>query len=81
MLQCAVLFVVVDINGEEDESNDCGDEWNGTQNVIIISVTKFQNTAFDVLDNCHCRALSLRQYVNSNLRKESKIIENVTIPK
>lgn len=81
VLQCAVLFVAVDINGEEDESNDCGDEWNGTQDVIIISVTEFQNTAFDVLDNCHCCALSLRQYVNSNSRKVSKLMKKRDDPK
>jgi len=73
MLQYTVLFVAVHINGDEDDSNDCGDEWNRTQDVIIISITEFQNTAFDVLDNCHCCALSLRQYVNSNLRKEGQL--------
>ena len=57
MMQCAILLVAVDINGEEDESNACGDEWNDTQDVIIISVAEFQKTAFHVLDNCHCCAL------------------------
>lgn len=57
MMQRAVLLIAVDINGEEDESDDCGDERNGTQDGIIISVAEFQDIAFHVLDNCHCRAL------------------------
>ena len=57
MIQCAVLLVAVDIHGEEDKSNDCGDEWNGTQDSIIISVAEFQSIAFHVLDNCHCCTL------------------------
>jgi hypothetical protein len=40
MMQCAGLLIAVDINGEEDESDDCGDEWNGTQDGIIISVAE-----------------------------------------
>ena len=57
MMQCAVLLVAVNINGEEDESNGCRDEWNGTQHGIIISIAEFQYIAFDVLDNCHCCTL------------------------
>ena len=56
MMECAVLLVAVDINGEEDESDDCRDEWNGTQDGIIISVAEFQGIAFYVLDNRHCCA-------------------------
>ena len=81
MVQCAVSLIAVDVDGEEDESKDCREEWKGAEEVIIISFVEFHKTAVDVLKDCHHCALRVVRICEFEFREEedARISENPKI--
>lgn len=64
MMCRAVLLVAVEINSDKDKSRERGEDWKGTEDVVIISVNTFLVIGFKLFIECHlCPLVTMEKRV------------------
>jgi hypothetical protein len=61
MMQCTISLIPVEVNSKEGKSRDCGEEWKGTEDVVVASFDEFLMIGCQHLIECHHCALAMME--------------------